>query len=111
MGLIKKHFLPVIQNLMCKEFSPALRNPFNVKITKALARDIAPGYHNIIKKPMDFRTIESKVRNGKYSRPSQFAADVTLVFDNCVLYNTAKSELSVWAEELRSEFTEEYNRI
>ena len=25
-----QHFLPVIQNLMCKEFSPALRNPFNV---------------------------------------------------------------------------------
>lgn len=58
----------------------------------------APGYSDIIKKPMDFGTMRKKVAQKKYGTGSKAAAsfyeDFLLVFDNCQLYNSEESEVT-----------------
>lgn len=46
-----------------------------------------PGYHAIIKKPMDLGTIERRLGDGKYGSIGDFSADVNLVFGNCMAFN------------------------
>ncbi|GBG24435.1 Chromodomain-helicase-DNA-binding protein, putative [Hondaea fermentalgiana] len=52
-------------------------------------RDGAPGYYDMISRPMDFGTIRQRLMGGRvYENVDQFAADVRLVFANCRIYNT-----------------------
>lgn len=58
----------------------------------------APGYSEVVKKPMDFGAMMKKVDRKGYGRGSNAAAalyeDFMLVFDNCRLYNPEDSEVS-----------------
>lgn len=50
----------------------------------------APGYHSIIKNPIDFALIKRRlasIGNFKYTTVSQFIEDLNLVFFNCFTYN------------------------
>ena len=59
------------------------------------------GYLEIIKKPMDFKTIENNVKKGIYENDfKSFRNDVFLIFTNCMEYNDPNSELYAWADEL-----------
>lgn len=51
-------------------------------------------YPQIIKHPMDLGTIKSNLEAGKYSSKEEVAADIRLVWTNCMLYNTDGSEVS-----------------
>lgn len=57
------------------------QEPVNVE-----ALDI-PDYLTIVKKPMDFGTIKTKIKEQKYANISEFMEDMELVFYNCKLYN------------------------
>ena len=46
-----------------------------------------PDYFDVIKQPMDFRTVGEKLGRGDYEWPVQFKADMELVFRNCSAYN------------------------
>ncbi|KAL6703561.1 transcription initiation at TATA-containing promoter protein [Coniothyrium glycines] len=46
-----------------------------------------PSYLKIIKKPMDFGTIERNLKNGVYQSSKDFYADAQLVFQNCYKFN------------------------
>lgn len=50
-------------------------------------------YNDIITNPMDFGTIKFKLNNGVYVKISEFIEDMKLVFDNCILYNGANSDV------------------
>jgi hypothetical protein len=62
--------------------------------------DEAPGYHDIIKEPMDVALVASRLKNYE-SNPSKFLADFNLMFDNCQKYNVESSEIYKTAEDLR----------
>uniref|UniRef100_A0A7S3R1G0 Bromo domain-containing protein n=1 Tax=Dunaliella tertiolecta TaxID=3047 RepID=A0A7S3R1G0_DUNTE len=47
----------------------------------------APGYHEVVKQPMDLGTIDDRLRKRRYSSVQQFLSDVALVWHNCFLYN------------------------
>ena len=51
---------------------------------------IAPGYSNVIKKPMCIQTIEEKAIQMKYASLGQFEADVQLMYRNCITYNIGR---------------------
>ncbi|OCH92323.1 Bromodomain-domain-containing protein [Obba rivulosa] len=44
-------------------------------------------YYEVIKKPMDFSTMEHKLDTNQYPNIDAFLADAQLVFDNCRTYN------------------------
>ncbi|GAB4819339.1 hypothetical protein N2152v2_006385 [Parachlorella kessleri] len=46
-----------------------------------------PGYHQVVKHPMDLGTVAKKLQQGKYQDPAQVKADVDLVWSNCRLFN------------------------
>lgn len=61
--------------------------------TKPVSATEVPDYFDVIKKPMDFGKIKSKLNLGDYRSNEQAMKDVELVFYNCDLYNTADSEI------------------
>jgi hypothetical protein len=58
----------------------------------------APGYSDVVKNPMDFGTMMTKVDKRDYGRGDVASAalyeDFLLVFDNCRLYNPEDSEVA-----------------
>lgn len=44
-------------------------------------------YYDMIKHPMDLATMERKLDNKEYQDLESFIADMTLIFNNCRLYN------------------------
>lgn len=46
-----------------------------------------PSYLTIIKKPMDFGTMEKNLKNGAYQSAKDFHKDALLVFQNCYKFN------------------------
>lgn len=62
-----------------------------------VSEDDVPGYHTIVTRPMDFGTMQSKVKQGKYGKGSSAAAklynDFLLVFDNCHTFNGGEGEV------------------
>jgi len=65
--------------------------------SQAVTDDEAPGYSDIVKKPMDFGTMWSKVEKGEYGTGNEairaFYEDFLLTFDNCRLYNAEGGEV------------------
>jgi bromodomain-containing factor 1 len=52
-----------------------------------------PNYLRIIKKPMDFGTIQSNLKSGLYVSAKEFYADSKLVFANCYKFNPPADEV------------------
>ena len=63
--------------------------PFN----KPVSVSEVPDYFDVIKKPMDFGKVKSKLNLGDYRTNEQALKDIELVFHNCDLYNIADSEI------------------
>jgi hypothetical protein len=47
----------------------------------------APDYYSIIKKPMDFMSMKTKLYRFEYHTPSEIVDDIRLMLSNCELYN------------------------
>jgi len=72
--------------------------------------DIAPGYSDLIKKPMSIVTMETKIENNQYHDIKPWEEDVRLMFRNCVNYNRgatgqwfrgeAKRQLKIFVDEI-----------
>ncbi|KAI3507163.1 hypothetical protein L1887_21988 [Cichorium endivia] len=48
-----------------------------------------PDYHEIVKHPMDFGTVKSKLDDGIYSNLNELEADVLLICSNAMKYNSS----------------------
>ncbi|KAK9764282.1 hypothetical protein K7432_008324 [Basidiobolus ranarum] len=63
-----------------------------------------PHYYKVVKHPMDFGTVETKLRSGKYQNIEQFVADSQLVFENCYAFNIPGDAVYVMGQELQRLF-------
>lgn len=71
-----------------------------------------PDYPKIIKSPMDFSTIRSKVDANEYDTIEAFAEDMRLVFRNAITFNSAKDNIvNINAREVSSKFEDRYRMI
>ncbi|KAJ1672756.1 hypothetical protein EV182_006563, partial [Spiromyces aspiralis] len=61
-------------------------DPRNV-FAQPVTTDIAPDYYQIIRDPLDFGTMHSRISKLHYQTPEQFEADIELVLSNCQQYN------------------------
>ena len=63
-----------------------------------------PDYHDIVKKPMDFGTVTTKLKENQYSKLQEYMDDMELVFYNCRLYNGYESEVGQIGTSLQEEY-------
>lgn len=72
----------------------------------------APGYSDVIKKPMDFGTMKYNLENGIYGENAELLAnlfdDFLLILDNCGLYNDAGSEVAIEAARVMGHLPETF---
>lgn len=68
-------------------------------------------YHDIIKMPMDLSTVKHKMDGREYTSPSEFAADVRLIFNNCYKYNSIDHDVVAMARRLQDVFEMRYANI
>jgi bromodomain-containing factor 1 len=72
-------------NEMLKSKHHALSGPFAAPVDPVAMA--IPSYFQVIKKPMDLSTIDSKLKQGAYENAKEFEADVRLMFNNCYKFN------------------------
>jgi len=52
-----------------------------------VGNDVAPDYYEIIKEPVDLKTMRERVNEGHYDSIMKFVGDVERIFNNCRIYN------------------------
>ena len=63
-----------------------------------------PTYHNVIKKPMDLSTMQSKLKTGQYENSREFEVDMRQMFKNCFKFNIPGDPTFVAGQTLESVF-------
>ena len=61
----------------------------------------APDYHDIVKKPMDLKTIKTRVRDGLISNSLEYQRDIYLMFANAMMYNRPSSDVYNMTKDVR----------
>jgi len=91
----KQEHADFVKNLLKQIITEALSamkkaDPQNLFLNP-VTDEIAPGYSNVIKKPMCIKTIERKLKASRYNSIGEWENDVQLIFRNCITYNTGNS--------------------
>lgn len=68
-------------------------------------------YPEIITHPMDLSTVQSKLEDGKYNSPPDFAKDMRLIWKNAMTYNRPDSDIFETAEKLAKLFEKKFSKI
>ena len=55
--------------------------------------EIAPGYSNVVYRPMDLTTIKKNIENGNIKTTKEFQRDITLMFTNASMYNSSNHDV------------------
>jgi bromodomain-containing protein 8 len=62
----------------------------------------APDYHEIVKRPMDLKTIKNRIKYNEIADAAQYQRDIYLMFMNAMMYNRPNSDIYKLAEEVRA---------
>lgn len=65
-------------------------------------------YFDEIKNPMDFGTMGTKVKEGRYTTMEEFDKDAKLVFGNCKTFNPPTTAPHSWAEVVEKVYRREW---
>ncbi|KAG9046362.1 hypothetical protein FS837_004586 [Tulasnella sp. UAMH 9824] len=60
----------------------------------------AEGYFDIVKRPMDLKTIKTKIKDGSIKDSLEFQRDILLMFANAKMYNRPESEIARMSDEM-----------
>ncbi|ESK96037.1 brd8 protein [Moniliophthora roreri MCA 2997] len=60
----------------------------------------APDYHEIVKRPMDLKTIKARIKDGAISNSLEFQRDIYQMFANAMMYNRPGSDVYVMTEDM-----------
>ena len=89
----------LLKEMKNHEFSEPFMEPVSV--------DEAPGYLNVVKRPMDFRTLGKQLKAGNFTTgKGSFIGSMRLIWRNCFAYNDPDSEIYQWAAILERKFEE-----
>lgn len=64
--------------------------------------EVAPDYYEIIRDPIDLRTMQERVNSGYYDNIAKFVDDVERMFRNCKIYNKRDTVYYKMAEKLEA---------
>jgi hypothetical protein len=65
--------------------------------------EIAPGYSNVVFRPMDLSTIKKNIENGSIKTTKEFQRDIMLMFTNAIMYNSSNHDVYKIALEMYKE--------
>ena len=82
-------------------------DPFKVPVDP-VALNI-PSYHSVVKKPMDFGTIRTRLDRGSYENAKEFEVDARQVFKNCYLFNPENDPVNRLGKGLEAVFNDEWS--
>ena len=68
-------------------------------------------YPQVIKRPMDLTTIKKNLEKGQYANPGEVAADIRLVWSNCMTYNSDGSEYWNLARKFDKLFDDKFKKV
>lgn len=91
--------------------SEAMRQQIAWPFLKPVDARTVPDYYQIIKRPMDLRTMMNKLKQRLYDTPEQVIADARLIFENCRTYNEEESEICKCADKLEEFMEERFNKV
>ncbi|XP_011945780.1 PREDICTED: bromodomain-containing protein 8 isoform X1 [Cercocebus atys] len=97
--LFKKTLLPVWKMIASHRFS----SPF----LKPVSERQAPGYNDVVKRPMDLTSLKRNLSKGRIRTMAQFQRDLMLMFQNAVMYNDSDHHVYHMAVEMRREVLEQ----
>lgn len=60
----------------------------------------APDYHEIVKRPMDLKTIKTRFKDGVIGNSLEYQRDIYLMFANSMMYNRPGSDVHAMAEDV-----------
>ncbi|KAF8525354.1 Bromodomain-containing protein [Gautieria morchelliformis] len=63
----------------------------------------APDYHEIVKRPMDLKTMKTRIKDGAISNSDEYQREIYLMFANAMMYNRPKSDIYRMAREMMIE--------
>ncbi|CAE6412832.1 unnamed protein product [Rhizoctonia solani] len=63
----------------------------------------APDYYEIVRRPMDLKTVKSRIKDGVISSADHFKRDVFLMFANAIMYNRPGTSVNDIAAEMMIE--------
>ncbi|KAF2470688.1 Bromodomain-containing protein [Lindgomyces ingoldianus] len=87
-----------------------VRNTKKIKVAHAFKEPVnpeamgIPQYREYVKNPMDLSTMESKLKEGKYSTVRDFMADLDLIIDNSVTFNGKEHPVTQAGYNMRAYF-------
>ncbi|XP_015852104.1 bromodomain-containing protein 8 isoform X9 [Peromyscus maniculatus bairdii] len=97
--LFKKTLLQVWKMIASHRFS----SPF----LKPVSEKQAPGYKDVVKRPMDLTTLKRNLSKGRIHTMAEFQRDLMLMFQNAVMYNDSDHHIYHMAVEMQREVLEQ----
>lgn len=104
--LVDENVLPKLLTVCEKLWAHPDADPFKYPVHP----EDAPGYFDIIKKPMDLSTARAKVEDGRTKTKEQFHKDIKQITQNTCTYNEHGSEIyfmGIRLEEASEKYIEE----
>ncbi|KAF9452713.1 hypothetical protein P691DRAFT_721093 [Macrolepiota fuliginosa MF-IS2] len=83
-----------------------IRHPRSWPFRAPVDGNDVPDYYEVVKNPMDFKTMGEKLKAGKYKSIDAFVRDVQLIIDNCKSYNPESTVYYKNADRLEEAFQE-----
>lgn len=89
----------ILQKILQNKLSAEFRQPVDPELQGI------PHYRQIITNPMDFGTVKTKLKKGKYTTPKEFDHDMRLVFRNCYTFNPPDNPVFQQCKLLEKEYS------
>ncbi|KAM6379673.1 bromodomain-containing protein 8-like [Pluvialis apricaria] len=78
---------------------------------KAVSDKQAPGYRDVVKRPMDLTSIKRRLSKGHIQSMVQFQRDLMLMFQNAMMYNSFNHHVHRMAIEMQQEVLEQLQML
>ncbi|XP_053935704.1 bromodomain-containing protein 8 [Cuculus canorus] len=78
---------------------------------KAVSEKQAPGYSDVVKRPMDLTSIKKRLSKGHIQSVIQFQRDLMLMFQNAIMYNSFNHHVHRMATDMQREVLEQLQML
>ncbi|XP_026581932.1 bromodomain-containing protein 8-like [Pseudonaja textilis] len=78
---------------------------------KPVSEKQAPGYKDVVKRPMDLSSIKRSLSKGQIQHMVQFQRDLMLMFQNAIMYNNSNHHIHRIAVEMQQEVLEQLQML